>query len=90
MKRPIKKQQSNDPVEIVAKTHADKYPGPAEYHTIPDIVGAGEFDENAKWTQRAQDRNKHIQSKLSGHRIHNEMQDEADDNTNFLGYCSDN
>lgn len=77
------------PTERRTRTRADVFAGPNEYSGIPETAGVGSYDDNAKIAQRYQDHPK-LRDTLIGHITVNEMQDQVDDNTNFLGYCADN
>ena len=61
---------------------------PDGFGKIPEIAGV-DWHANAKIVQRLIDTPK-IRNTILSHITVNEMQDQADDGTNFLGYANDN
>ena len=85
----VKSFNNDGPHELSDHGKKSTFAGPDEYSDIPEVVGAGQYNDNAKFIQRATDHSK-MNSVLKGHITVNEMGDEADDNTDFLGYVNDN
>jgi hypothetical protein len=67
---------------------AERAVSPDSWAGVPEIAGQ-DYHQNAKVVQRLLDSPK-LTNKILSHITKNEMLDQVDDNTNFLGYCDDN
>jgi hypothetical protein len=86
----MKKRTSNDS-DITTQnkfSKAERAAAPDAWGEIPEIAGC-DYHTNAKIVQRLID-HPELRAKIIGHIAVNEMADEADDGTNFLGYVNDN
>lgn len=86
----MKKKTSND-TDIQTQNRfskAERASSPDAWAGVPEIVGQ-DYHQNAKVVQRLLDSPK-LANKILGHITKNEMLDQGDDNTNFLGYTNDN
>ena len=86
----MNKKISND-ADIQTRTQfnkAERASAPDSWGTVPELAGQ-DYHANAKIVQRLLDSPK-LANKILGHITKNEMADQTDDNTNFLGYTADN